>query len=1158
MQLIDGVLVLSPTDLVAFTGCEHRTHLDREVARGHLQPVRRHDPLTAVLRSHGERHEQRYLATLTGAVARVVTIARSDGTLAGLQAAEAETLAAMLDGVDVVYQASFFDGRWRGHADFVCRVETPSALGLWSYEAYDTKLARTTTAGALLQLAEYTRQIARLQGLAPRRLHVVLGDDTVESFPYGEISSYLEAVRERFVTAVDVGLDHTTPDPVAACQHCDWKDRCSAQWRAEDHLCLVAGIRRDQRTQLVAAGIDTRAALGALPGGVEVGQVRGAVLEGLRMQAELQVRSDRHSSPAWELVVPDPDAPHRGLAALPAPAAHDIFFDMEGDLFAAPGGREYLFGWVSGDAPGAGYSAAWAHDARAEKAAFEGFIDIVMTARRLDPAMHVYHYAAYEPGAMKRLMGRYATREEEVDELLRAGVFVDLYRIVRQGVRVGVESYSIKKLEPLYMGHRAGRVTDAGSSIVEYEAWLESPDDEILESIRAYNEDDCRSLVGLRGWLEARRGDLERREGLTLSRPAASDGQPPASVAEASASVEAVAAMLTEGLPVDTLVQTREQSAVGLLVALLDWHRRDAKPQWWEYFARQDASDDELIDDAASLGGLVFDGVVGSTARSVLFGFRFPPQETKLGVGDGVEDVRTGADGSGHKKARGMGTIHEIDTAAGWVVLKRSTVPHPLPITLIRGGPPSAKEQREALLRLGRWVCEHGIDSPGHFRAARDLLLRNRPRIGEVRDGDALRRATEDVGSAARRSIRDAASTCLPIQGPPGSGKTYTGAAAIVDLVTANPRRRVAVTALSHRVITHLLRSVCTEARHRGVTLRIMQKSDGRGCDDDFVQCVTSNDAVVAALDGEEVDIVAGTAWLFAREDLDSRFDTLFVDEAGQLSLANVVAVGGCARNMVLLGDPQQLEQPSQGVHPAGAGVSALARLVGEHETIPDQRGLLLDVTWRMHPDVCAYISDNFYDSRLVSHPDCARQTVRGDDALAGTGLRWLPVAHSGNRSASDEEAVAVAGLVDRLVGRRWVDRDGRERPLTAADMLVVAPYNAHVAVLRSAVRADVAVGTVDRFQGQEAAVVIYSMATSLAEDVPRGMEFLYARNRMNVAVSRARCLAVLVCSPDLLRVACSTAAQIPLANALCSFVDRALRLDTLAPASDRLEPVLF
>jgi predicted RecB family nuclease len=1157
VQFIDGMLVLSPTDLVGFTGCEHRTYLDREVARGNLARVRRDDPLITVLRAHGESHEQRYLATLTGRVAAVVHIERSENTVAGLQAAEAETLAAMREGADVIYQASFFDGRWRGHADFVCRVETPSALGSWSYEAYDTKLARTTTAGALLQLGEYTRQIARLQGTAPRRLHVVLGDDTVESFPYAEISSYLEAVRQRFVAAVDLGLDHTVPDPVAACQNCDWKDRCAGQWRADDHLSLVAGIRRDQRTRLVAAGIDTRAALGALPAGTEVGQLRGPILDALRVQAALQVRSDRQSPPAWELIEPDPLAPHRGLAALPSPSAHDIFFDMEGDNFAAPGGREYLFGWVDGDGSDAQYLAIWAHDTAAEKEAFELFIDTVMAARRRDPAMHVYHYASYEQGAIKRLMGRHATREEEVDELLRGGVFVDLYRIVRQGVRVGIESYSIKKLEPLYMGQRSGRVMDAGSSIVEYEAWLESPDDATLESIRVYNEDDCRSLVGLRRWLEARRDDLERITGVVVPRLELREGTASESIAAGSAMVAALAAELTAGIPAAAHAQTNEERAQWLLAALLDWHRRDAKPQWWEYFARQDTSDDELVEDPAALGGLVLDSVTTTDTRSNLFRFRFPPQETKLGAGDSVEDARTDDNGAGGKTPRRLGKIHDIDTAAGWLVLKRVSI-DPLPTALIPGGPPPGNEQRDALLRLGRWVAENGIDSPGHFRAVRDLLLCNRPRIGGVRDGDPLRRTTEDIGGAARRSIRDAQATCLPIQGPPGSGKTFTGAAAIVDLVTASPRRRVAVTALSHRAISHLLRSVCAEARRRDVTLRVMQKSDGRGCDDDFVQCVSANDAVVAALDAGTVDIVAGTAWLFAREDMESRFDTLFVDEAGQLSLANVVAVGGCARNIVLLGDPQQLEQPSQGAHPAGAEVSALAHLVGDHETIPDERGLFLDVTWRMHPDVCAYISHNFYDSRLFSNPDCARQAVSGDDALAGTGLRWLPVEHAGNRSASDEEATAVAGIVERLVGRRWVDRHGVERPLTAADVLVVAPYNAHVATLRSVLPADVAVGTVDRFQGQEAAVVIYSMATSLAEDVPRGMEFLYSRHRMNVAVSRARCLAVLVCSPDLLRVACSTAGQIPLANALCSFVDGALALGRLAPAASRLQPLLL
>jgi uncharacterized protein len=1157
MQLLDGILVLSPSDLVAFTGCEHRTALDRLVAYRQLERATRDDPFTAVLRKHGTLHEGRHLERLRAQRGTVVEFGHPRGGLAGLHEAEAETLAAMRQGADVIYQATFFDGRWRGHADFLIRVDAPSDLGAWSYEAHDTKLARSTKAGALLQLADYSRQLARLQGRAPRLLHVVLGDDTVEQFLYAEVSAYLDTVRARFEAAVDTGLDDTSPEPVASCDVCDWKDRCTAQWRSEDHLSLVAGVRRDQRVGLVAAGVGTRTALAELDPATEIESIRAAALTTIRDQAALQVRSERERRIAFELIPPDPGAPHRGLAALPAPSPGDIFFDMEGDQFAGKQGREYLFGWVDGDAPGAPFHTLWAHDPAAEKAAFEAFIDTVMVARRNDSAMHVYHYAAYEPAAMRRLMGRYATREDEVDELLRAGVFVDLYRVVLQGVRVGVGSYSIKKLEPLYMAPRAAQVTDASTSIVQYELWLEGGDAAALESIREYNQEDCRSLVGLRGWLEVRRRELGAVSGEPLPRPPVLGGLPSPAVLEATDAAEKLATELTAGVPVDPEQQTREQRGLSLLAFLLDWHRRDTKPSWWEYFARQDAPDEVLINDPASLGGLVFEGDVGADKQSRLLRFSFPVQDTKLKAGETVEDPRTVADENGVWRTRRVGAIIDIDSVAGTVIIKRKKPLTAVPTALVPEMPPPTDQHRKALLRLGEWVRDHAIDAPGEFRAVRDLLLRTPPRVTDVVAGTPLRRDGETVVEAAQRCIRDAAGTCIAVQGPPGSGKTYTAAMAIVDQVAATPRRRVAVTALSHRAISHLLGRVCEEADRRGAHIRILQRSDDdRGCSASQVRCVSHNTPIVSALAADEVDIVAGTSWLFAREEMAGRFETLFVDEAGQLSLANVAAMAGCARNLVLLGDPQQLEQPSQGSHPAGAEASALGHLLDGEETIPGERGLFLDITWRMHPDVCGYISQQFYDSRLFSHPDCASQRVLGDGELSGTGLRWIPVEHAGNRSASEQEAVVVARTVSELLGRRWVDRHGVERPLSAADVLVVAPYNAHVAALRRHLPEAVAAGTVDRFQGQEAAVVIYSMATSLAEDIPRGIDFLYSRNRMNVAVSRARCLAIVVCSPQLLRAACAHASDIRLVNALCAFVQRAVPLDG-AGATDETGIVL-
>ncbi|MDQ6857255.1 MAG: TM0106 family RecB-like putative nuclease, partial [Candidatus Dormibacteraeota bacterium] len=318
VQIIDTVLVLSPSDLVWFTGCEHRSHLDRLVARGQLERPTRDDPFVEVLRKHGHLHETRYLDAMRVQGLSVVEVERPGPGLAGLRAAEAETLSAMRAGVDVIYQATFFDGRWRGHADFLRRVDGASALGTWSYEAHDTKLARRTKAATLLQLGEYSRQVARLQGRAPRSLHVALGDGTVEAFLFADITAYLDTVRGRFEAAVDSGLVDTSPDPVAMCSYCDWKDRCTAQWRREDHLSLVAGARRDQRNRLVAAGVTTRAALAALADGAEVSQLRAATLEALHAQARLQLASEREGALSWELIDPEVDAPHRGLAGLPA------------------------------------------------------------------------------------------------------------------------------------------------------------------------------------------------------------------------------------------------------------------------------------------------------------------------------------------------------------------------------------------------------------------------------------------------------------------------------------------------------------------------------------------------------------------------------------------------------------------------------------------------------------------------------------------------------------------------------------------------------------------------------------------------------------------------------------------------------------------------
>jgi predicted RecB family nuclease len=1125
MRLLSGDLVLSPSDLVGFSLCRHLTALELAVARGELPPASAPDPELDLFARRGRDHERSILGTLKGEGRQVAEVMVVEEGRAGLERAAALTLDAMRSGADVIYQATFFDGRWAGRADFLWRRDDrPSGLGAYSYEPADAKLSRQIKPAVLLQLCGYAEQLSVLQGVEPEHLHAVLGQGATVSVPHASVAAFYRTVRRGFEAALSAGLRATYPDRVDHCSVCRWSTVCDERRRADDRLTLVADLRRDQESRLCAAGIETVEAL-ASRRATSVKGIGTATLGRLGAQARLQVEQRRTGRLAWELL---PVETGRGLCALPAPSPGDLFFDMESDPFVA-GGLEYLFGMVELSAAESVYRAFWAHDPAAEKQAFESFVDLVIARLAEHPDLHVYHYGAYEPAALKRLMGVHGTRERELDTILRGQVLVDLHRVVRHGVRVSQESYSIKMLEPLYREARTTAVAGGLGSIVAYEEWRETGDGQRLHEIEAYNQDDCRSLVGLRGWLEARRAEVEAAEG-PLSRPVAVDPAPPAGVQASEAAEDEVTAALLAGAD--------GEDAQQLLAHLVGWHRREAKPEWWMWFHRRRLAPEELYDDAEAISGLEYHGVAGKGNRSLTHEYRFDAQqEHRIGTGDRPDDPATG---------QGAGEVVFVDNVRGVVRLKRSAYSDKAhPLALIPTGPIETSAQRDALLRIGRWVAAHGIDAPGPYRAVRDLLLRRRPRLHAGGSGPLVG-SGEDPGAAAVRLAVSLDHACLAVQGPPGSGKTHTGARLVLELVRAG--RRVGVTANSHKAITNLLDLLCASAERAGVRLEVLQKAseDGR-CAHPMVRQAANNAEVEASLRAGTVHVVAGTAWLFGRQALEGAFDTLVVEEAGQLSLANVVAMGGAARNVVMLGDPRQLSQPSKASHPPGAERSALEHLLGDHETIPADLGVFLSTTRRLHPHLGRFISGAFYGGRLLSHESCARQVLGGRAPLAGAGLRWVPVEHGGNRTASGEEVEAVVALANDLLGRPWTEATGHIRKLDLADLLVVAPYNAQVARLAAALPSGARVGTVDKFQGQQAPVVVYSMAASSAEDVPRGLEFLFSANRLNVALSRAQGLAVLVCSPALLRPACRTVAQVRLANALCRLVELASESDDTA-----------
>ncbi len=1136
----DGTLIVSATDLVGYLACDHLATLELGRVEGLWEkPIRKDDPTIALIQAKGDLHEADYLASLRASGLTVVEIETGDlWTPDQLREAQEITLDAMLSGADVVFQATFFDGRWRGHADFLFkRPDRPSpVLGDWSYDIADTKLARSVKGGAILQMCVYADLLERLQCIAPELLYVITGDRVRHPHRTDDFSAYFKYVRARFDARVTAGLANgpagTYPDPVDHCRVCTWYPMCIDRRRADDHLSIVAGMRRLDTERLTAAGIATLAGLAVLEPDRTIEGIARPQLTRVREQARLQLVKRVTGESVFELIPPDPSDTGRGLSALPLPSAWDLFFDIEADPWATEVGLEYLLGVVEEIDGAPRYLDIWATSQEAEKAAFERFIGLVTDRLDAHPEMHVYHYGGYEAGAIKRLMQRHGTCVDEVDRLLRGDVLVDLLNVVRQGVRASVESYSLKQIEKFYMPTREGPVTDAGFSVVAFETWLKDGDQTILDGIAAYNRDDCVSTWLLRGWLEERRAEaVGRWPELGWARPVALPQAPSPALDHWLRAVEERVAGLTADLAPDD--HSPDAEARRLLADLLDWHRREEKSQWWRWFElKDDLTIEQLVNERDALAGLVFVDEFEGEGVMLHRRYRFQPQDHNFDPGDEAFATETG---------KSAGTIVSIDDAAGLIVLKRSrNSDWPHPKALMGSAPLASAAQKQALLRVADGVIADGIDGDGAYRAVRDMLLHRPPRRS-ADWGAALVEPGEDVLAAARRLALELQSGTLPIQGPPGTGKTYAGARMILDLVRAG--KRIAVTAQSHKTISNLLEAVVAAATEELVAVRPLQKADAGVGPIDGVARAETNQEVATALATGMVDIVAGTGWLFARPEFDRAFDVLFVDEASQMSLANAVAIGTCAASLVLIGDPNQLPMVTQGVQPGSAAASSLEHLVGEAETMPRDRGLFLETSRRMHPDVNAFISPAFYDGLLETHPDTARRMVDGDDpVLSGSGVRWLPTPHTGNGPRSREEAEVVAECVARLIGMTWQDIDGRHRPITTDDVIIVAPYNAQVAEIQAALARRIGrrgnVGTVDKFQGREGVVAIYSMASSSREDAPRDMSFLYSRNRLNVAISRAQSLALLVASPTLLEAGCRTPEQMCMVDALCRFVE--------------------
>lgn len=1191
----EGRIVWSASDLKAAAECEFAWLRAIDARLGRVPAVEEPEDLTLERAGRlGTVHERRvlddYVARYGDRVA-VIPEARSSDA-AALADAVARTNAALASDAEVIYQAAFATDSFVGFADFLVRDDAAGSGAGRPWIVQDTKLARHARVTALMQLAAYVAQLDRLGVPRSHRVQLLLGDGSVSEHEVDDLLPVFTLRRERLAALIaDRHLERgAAGEPIAwgdprgelsvvACGRCA---TCDAEVVASRDLLLVAGMRPVQRERLRAAGIDTIEQLAeafAAPAGMNPD-----VFGSLRTQARLQLespagtpplvapkaRTARHdvqgavsdgalavllaeASPAaappipvFEVVAP------QALGALPRPDHGDMFFDFEGDPLHTepplPGeptqwGIDYLFGWVDTREQ---YTALWAHSFADEKRALETFLDIVNLRRQQFPGMHIYHYAPYEPSHLLAMAARHGVREADVDRLLRDGVFVDLYPIVRRALRVGSRSYSIKKLEPLYMGDevRTSDVQKGDESIIRYvEARALQADGAaaeaalVFEDLADYNRYDCVSTRRLRDWLVDR-----AREAALVPSP---NPEPDEHAYEPSARATVLDALALQ-YPDDSV----PARTLRLGAAAIDYYPREAKSFWATHFLR--------LREPVSLWDETRDVVAIDPARS-----RVREDWHFLESGRGGErrvielrgDLAPGtriSEGSNPFALYELPAPYPFEASPRWIhsyrsvtvlevlddgaVIEETAVDgvtwSELPLALTPQAPPAAGNQQAAIDAWADAVIDAAPDLPAD--PATDILCRRPPRMlhpallpagAPAAEGSTLPVAGEDAVDAIARAVRALDRSYLAVQGPPGTGKTYVGSHVIARLVRDHGYK-VGVVAQGHATIEHLL--------DRVIDAGVPASQVGKAPKDPSAAhafTVLPKNGVAAFTAEHEASgfVLGGTAWDFSHQGRVPRgsLDLLVVDEAGQFSLASTIAVSLAAPRLLLLGDPQQLPQVSQGTHPAPVDTSALGWVMDGADVIPPEYGYFLAQTRRMRPEVAAPVSTLSYRGELAAHPSTALRRLEG----IRPGLVPIPLRHHGNATQSLEEAAEVARLVTDLIGREWTDAatddsDGASvalppRPLEQADLIVVTPYNAQQVAVEAALAAagfpDVPVGTVDKFQGKEAAVAIVSLAASSGRDAPRGLEFLLLRNRLNVAISRAMHTAFLVYSPGLL-----------------------------------------
>ena len=1130
MRNLDGRWILSPRDLIAELECNHRLSLDWSASTGLIEkPDEENSRDMQLLIDRGRAHEQR-LVDRYREQGTLVSISEPTLSIDSINQALQETKDAVAKGIEVIHQATLFTGEFLGYADFLVLLKDEKGnprkddQGRFIYEPIDAKSAKVAKRAAVLQVASYALTMVKLGMAMPPKVHLWLAGDNEWSAATSDLIDLAEEFENRARTRINNFKSLPTPIWGArkeACTRCRWQENCDTGRVKDRDLSLIYGVRSTTRKALIDNGFATIESMAAAEE-ADYEKVKGEIsketFNKLRKQAALQIRGEQEQKLLFE--VKDPSL----LATIPATSEGDIWFDMEGDPYSGTEGLEYMFGYLFKENNDFQFKTIEAATKTLERKAFIDFISLVLERRKQFPDMHVYHYASYESATILRLAQRYGFYEREVDTLKREGVFVDLLNVVRSTLRFSSDSLSIKAIEEaFYPNHRQDEVATAMESVYAFNMAtlaLSNGDhaefETKMQEIRKYNEVDCRSLQALDQWLR----DRAHENGIELQPVIAKeieevDERTPEEV------------QLQEFYSGDVDKRDQNQSGAAFLAASISYHKREDKPTWWNIFdkAAKDLDELEGFEDVL-LPEKVTTTEWNKTDRQRVLHRTTTYESTQNGdlrlifdVGDKphllYEQFTEGMIELSNN-FRGIRTAEIKEVHENYILINETCKPDATerpsaPIAVLPEAPVNANSISDVIRNLLAPQVITSFNSktnPFPNAAWSDILLRKPPRqkLNQLPKSD---KPEDDITKA----LLDSDNSYIAVQGPPGTGKTYVGSHVIANLVLQN-NWKIGVVAQSHAVVENLLNAI----QKLDPNIPIAKK-----CKESSIRPSYHQEKIASWAQQQPGGyVIGGTAWNFANAEIrDLGLDLIVIEEAGQFSIANTIACASAARTTLLLGDPQQLPQVSQGTHPEPVNESALQHLLQDAKTMPSNMGYFLQKTFRMHPLISKAVSKLQYENRLIADERTQKRNLEG----INPGLEIIRLEHENNTTKSDEEAKEIIHRIKKILNKPWTDtdKDGNPinpRPLEQSDILVVTAYNAQVKNIKTLLRKEnlnhIRVGTFDKFQGQEAPVVFVSMVTSTAEDLPRGMEFLLSPNRLNVAVSRAKWVCCLIRSENL------------------------------------------